>query len=70
MRISKRSFSAKQVDRISNIFDNVGNILFGVTVLAPVIADFDKVNLLIVILGLVSTFFCWMFSVWLVRKRT
>jgi len=61
-------FTIRQFDRLSNIFDNAGQVIFGVAVLSPVITGVDKVNILVVILSIVTVFLCWVASVWLAKR--
>ncbi len=63
------NLTIKQLDRISNILDNAGSIFFGATVLTPVIADFDRVSWLVVILGIIVSGICWVGSVWIIRRK-
>ena len=62
-------FNAKQLDRISNIFDNSASIFLGATVLTPLIGDFDRISWLVVISGIVVSGVCWVVSVWVIRKK-
>lgn len=60
--------TVKQIDRLSNIFHNAGQVVFGVMVLTPILTGFDKVNLVVLTLGIVVTLFCWLFSIGLSRR--
>lgn len=60
----------KQIERLANIFDNAGQVVFGVVVLTPMITGFDKVNLVVLTLGIVVTLFCWLFSIGLSRRTS
>ena len=64
----KPFLSPSQFDRLSNIFDNAGQGLFVLLVLTPVIAGFDKVNLWVLILSILSVLFCWTVSLILARR--
>lgn len=64
----KPVFTVKQLDRLSNIFDNAGQGVLVVAVLSPLIAGIDKANALVIGLGLLIAFACWALSVWLARK--
>lgn len=60
--------TAGQLQRISNIFDNAGQVIFGVAVLAPVVGGVDRINILVVVLSIVTVLLCWVVSVWLAKK--
>lgn len=66
--VKRPAFTIGQFQRLSNIFDNAGQVIFGVAVLTPIISGFDKVNPSVVLLGLISALFCWVFSIWIIRK--
>ena len=55
----KREFTPAQIERISNIFDNLGQVLFEVMILTPVVQGFDKGNLWVVVLGTIDAIACW-----------
>lgn len=58
-----------QLNRLSNIFDNAGQILFGITVVSPIVAGFDRMNTpVVLLLGLVAVAICWVASVFLARR--
>jgi len=61
-------FTVRQFDRLSNIFDNAGQVIFGVAVLSPIISGIDRVNALVVVLSLLTVLLCWVFSVWLAKR--
>lgn len=58
----------KQFERLSNIFDNAGQVVFGVVVLSPLITGSEKVNWYVIIFGLIAVILCWATSVWLSKK--
>jgi len=58
----------KQIERMANIFDNAGQVLLGVAVLSPLIADLDKINLFVIISGIIGMLICWTVSVLLTRR--
>lgn len=62
------TLTKNQLDRFSNIFDNAGQVIFGVVVLSPLISSFDKLNLLVILLGLTAICFCWVISIWFAKK--
>ena len=66
--VERPVFTIGQFDRLSNIFDNAGQVIFGVAVLAPVVGGVDRVNILVVILSIVTVFLCWVASVWLAKR--
>lgn len=61
-------FSPKQFDRLSNIFDGAGQVIFGIAVLSPIFVDIDELNVLVIVLGLILSMFCWIISVWLAQR--
>lgn len=63
----KPVFSPKQFDRLSSIFEGIGQVLFGATVIGPLIATFDKFDPNGLILGVIGSITSWMFSLWLAR---
>ena len=58
----------RQLDRLSNILDNAGQVVLGVAVLSPLITGVDNRKMSVLLLGLVTVVFCWMFSIWLSKK--
>lgn len=64
----KPLLTIKQLDRLSNILDNAGQVILAVAVLSPVIAGVDKNKILVLLLGLVTVLFCWLTSIWLTRR--
>ena len=58
-----------QLNRLSNILDNSGQVIFGIAVVSPLFSEFDKVNWIIVLFGLVTALICWIASLILIRKR-
>ena len=65
----KREFTPAQIERISNIFDNLGQVLFAVMILTPVVQGFDKGNLWVVVLGTIDAIACWSGSIILARRK-
>ncbi|TSC65349.1 MAG: hypothetical protein CEO21_433 [Microgenomates group bacterium Gr01-1014_80] len=57
-----------KLNRLSNIFDNAGQVVFAVVVLSPFVADFDKIDRFVVLSGVIVVMVCWIVSVWLTRK--
>lgn len=57
-----------QFERLSNIFDNAGQVVFGIAVVSPIISGFDRINLFVVISSLMLTFGLWLFSIMLAGK--
>ena len=64
----KPTLTIRQLERLSNIFDNAGQGIFVVAVLTPVIAGFDNLNLLVLVFGIVAALFCWFLSIWVAHK--
>lgn len=58
-----------QFHRLANIFDNAGQGIFVVAVLSQMLTGvFDKINWVVVVLGLGGAVSCWFFSMWLAKK--
>lgn len=68
MFLFKSGLNKNQYNRISNIFDGTGVVTFGITVLGPIIAGFDKVNVIVVLLSLLLTISLWLISIWFSKK--
>ena len=66
--IKKPIFTVRQFDRLSNIFDNAGQVIFGIAVLSPIIPGVDRINVLVVVLSLITVLVCWVASVWLAKR--
>lgn len=68
----KPILTVAQLQRLSNIFDNAGQVIFGVVVLSPFISalfsKFDITNMFVVLSGIVGSTLCWFASVWLAGK--
>lgn len=54
-----------QLRRVANIFDNAGQVLFAGSVISPLVQNFDKTKVYVVISGLIGMVSCWILSVWL-----
>lgn len=57
-----------QFQRLSNIFDNAGQVALGAFVFTQLINGFDSINVLVVISGIGTVVLCWTMSIWLARK--
>ncbi len=69
--IFMRKFTKEELLRLANIFDNAGQVVFGIMVLTPLISkEFDKNKWFLIVLGLLSTFSLWLFSLSLTKKST
>lgn len=68
IRLNHFGFNKNQYNRLSSIFDNAGQVVLGIVVLSPIIAGFDKINAIIVILGLLLTIGLWLISIWFSKK--
>lgn len=64
----KPILTINQFERLSNIFDNAGQVIFGVVVLSPVISGFDRMNWFVILSGIVGVLFCWLASLWIAGK--
>lgn len=64
--------TVKQIERFSNIFDNAGQVVFGVAVLSPLITGFENVDInvdiFVILAGVMGMVVCWGTSILLVRK--
>lgn len=60
--------SVNQLERLSNIFDNAVQVVFGLAVLSPIISGFDKINLFIVVSGVILVIICWVASLFFTGK--
>lgn len=60
--------TSRQFGRLANIFDNAGQVVFGVIVLSPLISGLDSINLFVVLFGIVSVALCWSVSIYLERR--
>jgi hypothetical protein len=67
--IGKREFTPAQIERISNILDNLGQVLFAVMILTPVVQGFDTTNLWVAVLGTIDVVACWSGSIILARRK-
>jgi hypothetical protein len=68
LRARKPVLNINQLARLSNIFDNAGQVIFGVAVLSPLIS-LDNFSPLTLILGLTGVLLCWIISLILIRKK-
>ncbi|OGH19742.1 MAG: hypothetical protein A3D74_00910 [Candidatus Levybacteria bacterium RIFCSPHIGHO2_02_FULL_37_13] len=66
--IEKPVLSVGQFNRLSNIFDNGGQVIFGAAVLSPFISGIASINILVIILGGIGALLCWVLSVWLAKR--
>lgn len=66
--VKKPVFTVRQFDRLSNIFDNAGQVIFGVAVLSPIISGIDRINVSVVVLSLITVLLCWIFSIRLAKR--
>jgi len=65
----KPVLTVSQIERVSNILDNAGQVLLGVMVISPLIGGFDKLDIGVVVLGLIGVLFCWMISIRLAKYK-
>jgi len=65
---TKPVLTVEQIKRLSNIFDNSGQVVLGIAVLSPIISGIDAVNFYVVISGIVGTIACWGLSLLFARK--
>jgi hypothetical protein len=67
--LSKRDLSASQIERLSNIFDNAGQVFLAVMVLAQVVQGIDKSNVLVLVFGIIDMLLCWVVSIILAKRK-
>lgn len=60
--------TVRQIERISNIFDNAGQVIFGIAVLSPLITGFENVNIFVILTGVIGVIACWGTSILLERR--
>lgn len=65
----KPVFTASQIDRLSNIFDNAGQGFFVVLVLTPLVEGIDKINTWMLVSGVFYVLFCWIVSLILSKRE-
>jgi hypothetical protein len=64
-----REFTPAQIERISNILDNLGQVFFAVMVLTTVVQGIDNTNLIVLVLGAIDAITCWIGSVILAKRK-
>lgn len=65
----KPVFTPSQIDRMANILDNAGQGFFVVLILTPLVEGFDKVNLWVLLLGVLDVCACWTGSLLLAKRK-
>jgi len=66
---NKPVLTSVQLDRLSNILDNLGQAFFVALVLTPIIQGIDKTNILMLVLGAIDVLACWCGSLVLARGK-
>ena len=66
---TKSRFTPSQIERLSNIFDNAGQVALGVLVFTPLTQGIDKTNGWMLLLGAFDVVFCWTISLILARRK-
>lgn len=61
-------FTENQYDRLANILDNAGQVIFGIAVLTPLISNFASTNWFVLLLGLAVATAFWLISLVIARK--
>lgn len=64
----KPVFTEKQLERLSSIFDNAGQVVLGIAVLGPLFGPFDKINWIVIASAMVVMIGFWSISIWLMKK--
>jgi hypothetical protein len=63
-------FTPEQIARISNIFDNAGQVALGGAIISQlVVPGFDIHKLIVLVCGVVTVLVCWIISIWLAKKE-
>jgi len=60
-------FTISQFQRLSNIFDNAGQVVFGIAVVSPIISK-TQINPFIFIFSGIFVILCGLFSIWLTKR--
>jgi hypothetical protein len=63
----KPIFTDKQFDRLSNILDNAGQVVLGITVIGPFFSK-ELINIFIIGNGILAVFALWIISIILSNK--
>jgi len=58
-----------QLDKLADIFINVGTLFFGSTVVPAVIPGLDKPKIEVLVLGLILSLFFWLLAILSVRRK-
>jgi hypothetical protein len=67
--LKKSVLTSSQLERLSNIFDNAGQVVFGIVVLSPLIGGIDRINMLVIVSGVIVMLLLWTVSVWLAKNK-
>lgn len=64
------TFTTEQIQRLSNIFANAGQVALGGLVFGPILASppFDTGRLFMQPFGIGTVLLCWAMSIWLANK--
>ncbi len=65
----KPVFTPSQIERLSNIFDNAGQVALAAGVVSPLFSGFDKIDIGVVALGVSIVSLCWTLSIWLAKRK-
>lgn len=61
--------NSKQLERLSNIFDNAGQVFLAVVVLTPIFkGGLIEIDFKILVFGFITVVICWLVSVRLAKK--
>lgn len=60
-------FTKKQLERASNIFDNVGQIILASGAIQPLFHRIDDEDILVILSALGASIAMWFISLWLAR---
>lgn len=61
--------TGKQIERLANIFDNAGQVVFAIMVLSPLISGFESINRPVIMTGIGLMIICWTTSILLARRE-
>lgn len=64
------AFTDHQLDKLGDVFINIGTLFFGAAIVPVLIPSLDKPLLWSVILGLGLSFGCWLLALIVVRRMS
>jgi len=61
-------FTAPQLDKLADVFINIGTLFFGSAVVPQIIPGLDKPPFDVLFFGLMASLIPWGFALWLARR--